>query len=90
MNEYQKASKRAFSQLGLNRVRLRVGRMDANGEPLEPFVMIQENPQIEVENGVSRVELIDKTGKKYVNLEVDGEIKILFEDNGRTLKVFVP
>jgi len=64
--------------------------MDANGEPLEPFVMIQENPQIEVENGVSRVELIDKTGKKYVNLEVDGEIKILFEDNGRTLKVFVP
>jgi hypothetical protein len=81
MGKRQKTSKKASSQPELNRVSLKIARMDANGERLERFVMIQKNP---------RIEFIDKKGRAYEKLEVKGETKISFEDNGRTLKIFAP
>jgi hypothetical protein len=39
---------------------------------------------------VTRVEVIDKTGRAYVNyLENDQEVVCSLQDDGRTLKVFI-
>ena len=37
---------------------------------------------------VTRVEIIDDTGRKYVNWEVDNVI-ISLQDAGRTMKIFI-
>ena len=37
---------------------------------------------------VTRVEVIDDTGRKYVNWEVDNVI-ISLQDAGRTMKIFI-
>ena len=37
---------------------------------------------------VSRVEIIDSTGRAYVNLDVTS-VEISLQDNARTLKVFI-
>lgn len=38
---------------------------------------------------VTRVEVIDKTGRSYVNWSDKNSVKIEFQDESRTLKVFI-
>jgi phage host-nuclease inhibitor protein Gam len=38
---------------------------------------------------ISRVEVIDENGRSYVNWEEDNDITVSYQDDGRTLKVFV-
>jgi hypothetical protein len=38
---------------------------------------------------ITRVEVIDENGRSYVNWEEDNDITVSYQDDGRTLKVFV-
>ena len=38
---------------------------------------------------VTRVEVIDDTGRAYVNRNQDNAVEVQLQDNGRTLKVFI-
>ena len=38
---------------------------------------------------ITRVEIITDTGRNYVNWEDDNDITVSYQDDGRTLKVFV-
>ena len=38
---------------------------------------------------VTRVEVIDDTGRAYVNRDQDNAVEVQFQDNGKTLKVFI-
>jgi hypothetical protein len=40
-------------------------------------------------NRITRVEVIDENGRSYVNWEEDNDITVSYQDDGRTLKVFV-
>ena len=40
-------------------------------------------------NRITRVEVIDENGRSYVNWEDDNNVSWQFQDDGRTLKVFV-
>ena len=38
---------------------------------------------------VTRVEVIDQKGRSYVNWNKNNKVKILLQDNGRTMKVVI-
>jgi len=38
---------------------------------------------------VTRVEVIDEKGRSYVNWEKDNNVEIDYQDDGRTLKIFI-
>ena len=38
---------------------------------------------------VTRVEVIDNTGRAYVNWNSDNVVEVRLQDNGKTLKVFI-
>ena len=38
---------------------------------------------------VTRVEIIDQKGRSYVNWNKNNSVKILIQDNGRTMKVVI-
>ena len=38
---------------------------------------------------ITRVEVIDENGRSYVNWEDDNDVTLSYQDDGRTLKVFV-
>ena len=38
---------------------------------------------------ITRVEVIDENGRSYVNWKEDNDITLSYQDDGRTLKVFV-
>ena len=40
-------------------------------------------------NQLNRVEIIDKKGRSYVNWNKNNSVKILIQDNGRTMKVVI-
>lgn len=48
---------------------------------LLPLEIILEN--------VNRVEVIDQKGRSYVNWNDNNKIEISFQDDGKTLKVFI-
>ena len=39
--------------------------------------------------GITRVEVIDETGRAYVNTRVNGAVQYSLQDGGRTLKIFL-
>lgn len=39
--------------------------------------------------GVNRVEVISSNGREYVNWKENNKVRLLFQDNGRTLKVVI-
>jgi hypothetical protein len=39
--------------------------------------------------GITRVEVIDETGRAYVNTQVNGTVQYSLQDGGRTLKIFL-
>ena len=38
---------------------------------------------------VTRVEVIDQEGRSYVNWDDNNKVELSFQDDGRTLKVFI-
>jgi hypothetical protein len=52
-----------------------------------------ENKNIELDKNitskVTRIEVIDENGRSYVNWKEDNKIKVLFQDNNRTMKIFI-
>jgi len=38
---------------------------------------------------VTRVEVIDQDGRSYVNWDDNNKVELSFQDDGRTLKVFI-
>jgi hypothetical protein len=38
---------------------------------------------------VTRVEIIDQDGRSYVNWNDNNKVELSFQDNGKTLKVFI-
>jgi len=38
---------------------------------------------------VTRVEIIDQEGRSYVNWDDNNKVELSFQDDGRTLKVFI-
>jgi hypothetical protein len=40
-------------------------------------------------DNVTRVEVIDQDGRSYVNWDDNNKVKLSFQDDGRTLKVFI-
>ena len=51
-------------------------------------IVESENTDINTEE-VTRVEVIDDTGRAYVNRNPDNAVEVQLQDNGRTLKVFI-
>lgn len=43
----------------------------------------------EKENKVTRVECIDENGRSYVNWDDKNKIELSYQDNGKTLKIFI-
>ncbi len=52
-----------------------------------------ENKNIELDKNitskVTRVEVIDENGRSYVNWKEANKIEVLFQDNNRTMKIFI-
>jgi len=44
---------------------------------------------LEAVPGITRVEVIDETGRAYVNTRVNGTVQYSLQDGGRTLKIFL-
>lgn len=40
-------------------------------------------------NQLTRVEVIDKKGRSYVNWDKSNRIELSYQDSGRTLKIFI-
>jgi hypothetical protein len=40
-------------------------------------------------NNVTRVEVIDKNGRSYVNWDEDNIVELSLQDDGKTLKIFI-
>lgn len=40
-------------------------------------------------SNVTRVEVIDSDGRSYVNWDKDNKVRLDFQDDGRTLKIFI-
>ena len=38
---------------------------------------------------INRVEVIDEKGRSYVNWKKDNKVHVAFQDEGRTLKIFI-
>jgi hypothetical protein len=41
------------------------------------------------EKRITRIEVIDQNGRSYVNWDENNDVTYQFQDDGRTLKVFV-
>lgn len=57
-------------------------------EKLYDEIVESENTDINTEQ-VTRVEVIDDTGRAYVNRNQDNAVEVQIQDDGRTLKVFI-
>lgn len=62
---------------------------DKNGNPLSIENIIELLPSIVRLEKVNRVEVIDEQGRSYVNWDNKNNTVISFQDEGRTLKVFI-
>lgn len=63
-------------------------------EPFEPFIKRKFNEWVTKLNKlneleINRVEVIDETGRAYVNWKPTNKVTTSIQDGGRTLKVFV-
>ena len=45
--------------------------------------------ELNVLPSLTRVEVIDEKGRNYVNWNKDNIVRLSFQDNGRTLKIFI-
>jgi hypothetical protein len=61
---------------------------DKDGRQLDVMDVLRMKPRVEL-NGVIRVEVIDKSGRAYVNWKENNKVEVLVQDEGRTLKVVI-
>jgi hypothetical protein len=47
------------------------------------------NFSVSMPDKVTRVEVIDQDGRSYVNWDESNKVELSFQDDGRTLKVFI-
>ena len=47
------------------------------------------NSSVSMPDKVTRVEVIDQDGRSYVNWDESNKVELSFQDDGRTLKVFI-
>ena len=62
--------------------------MTENGKALSISDVIAMLPIIDLSK-VNRVEVIDENGRSYVNWKLTNKTSISFQNNGKTLKVFI-
>jgi hypothetical protein len=62
--------------------------------PKDPPKQCQAKPDVRVgwltkTDKVTRVEVIDERGRSYVNWKTGNKVKVAFQDDGRTIKIFI-
>jgi hypothetical protein len=62
---------------------------DKNGNQLSMEEVLTMLPPMSLLEKVNRVEVIDQSGRNYVNWKLTNKVEILLQDDGRTLKVFI-
>lgn len=62
---------------------------DSEGKELTLSEIIGKLPLLIELDNVNRVEVIDGDGRSYVNWKPGNKTKMSFQDNNRTLKIFV-
>ncbi len=62
---------------------------DKNGNQLSMEQVLTMLPPMPLLEKVNRVEVIDQSGRNYVNWKLTNKVEILLQDDGRTLKVFI-
>lgn len=62
---------------------------DKNGNQLTMEDVLTMLPPMSLLEKVNRVEVIDQSGRNYVNWKLTNKVEILLQDDGRTLKVFI-
>jgi hypothetical protein len=65
------------------------GLFNKEGKALSMTDAIAMLPPIFLLEKVTRVEVIDQKGRSYVNWKPTNKTEISFQDDGRTLKVFI-
>lgn len=65
------------------------GLFNAEGKALSIADVMAMLPPVTFLEKVNRVEVIDQKGRSYVNWKPTNEIKLSFQDGGKTLKVFI-
>lgn len=58
---------------------------EEQNQPLQQALVIGSLPL----DAVNRVEVIDEKGRTYVNWKSENKVELSFQDEGRTLKVFI-
>lgn len=53
------------------------------------FADFMKEQQAELARDVTRVEVIDENGRSYVNWNKDNKVRLDFQDEGKTLKIFI-
>ena len=51
--------------------------------------MIVMNDSLQFVQRCTRVEVVDKTGRAYVNYNDDNKVEMSLQDGGKTLKIFI-
>ena len=62
---------------------------DKNGNALSIENILDLLPKEIILKNVKRVEVIDQNGRSYVNWKDENKTEISFQDEGKTLKVFI-
>lgn len=65
------------------------GLFNAEGKELSIADVMAMLPPVTFLEKVNRVEVIDQNGRSYVNWKSTNKTEISFQDDGRTLKVFI-
>ncbi|MBK9634366.1 MAG: hypothetical protein IPO64_07555 [Bacteroidetes bacterium] len=66
-----------------------IGLFNAEGKELSINEVIAMLPLLTNLENVNRVEVIDQNGRSYVNWKPTNKTMISFQDDNRTLKVFI-
>lgn len=62
---------------------------DKNGKALHIADVMAMLPPVTFLEKINRVEVIDQKGRSYVNWKPTNKTQISFQDDGKTLKVFI-
>ena len=62
---------------------------DEKGRQLSIDEVTERLPSVAYLQKVNRVEVVDRSGRAYTNWKPTNNVEISFQDNQRTLKVFI-
>lgn len=71
--------------------RIKIEQRDGGGRcEYDSIISFLNNWKLHQEtNQTTRVEVVDDKGRTYVNWKNDNKVELSFQDNGKTLKVFI-